>query len=362
MTSETLKKELQALREQINAVDDALLTLLNERATLALGVGKLKQRYESPYYVPQRERALIERLQQQNAGPFPTAALPLVFREIVSASLALENPLTVAFLGPQSTFTHLAATRQFGGSALLRACPHIGDVFLQVERGQADFGVVPVENSSEGVVSHTLDEFVQSDIKISAEIVMDINLFLLSHAASLDDVETIYSHPQASGQCRKFLAQHLPAVPLVDVESTARAAQMVREEPRAAAIASQLAAEMYRIPVLRARIEDVTDNMTRFLILGKGVPEPSGNDRTSILFSLGDGPGSLFAILKPFNDLRLNLTKIESRPSREKRWDYIFFVDLDGHITDDVVAEAVDRLHASCRLVKHLGSYPKASS
>lgn len=350
---------LDALRQSIDEIDGRILELLNARARVALEIGKVKKASHKPFYVPQRERALLDRLQRENAGPFPNQAIPLVFREIISASLALENPLTVAFLGPDSTFTHLAAKRRFGGSARLVPCATIADIFDRVARAQASFGVVPVENSSEGVVTHTLDQFVSSSLKICAEVSIEVHLYLMSQEPDLTRLTKVYSHPQALAQCRKFIESELAHVTVVEVESTARAAQLVQKEPEAAAIASVLASELYGLPILRARIEDQVDNFTRFLVISEATPAPTGNDKTSILFTLGDGPGSLFHVLRPFADLKVNLTKIESRPSKKKLWDYIFFIDLDGHIDEPDVQRAVELLAAQCTMVKHLGSYPK---
>jgi chorismate mutase/prephenate dehydratase len=353
-------KSLENLRQEIDAVDDQLMELLNRRAGLVLEVGRLKTRENRDFHVPSRERAIYERLAARNAGPFPTESLRSVFREIISASLALEAPMKVAFLGPKATFSHLAAMEHFGLSAELVPQKSIPAVFEEVEKGRTLYGVVPVENSTEGVVSHTLDMFMGSDLKINAEVLLEVSHFLLSRTGRIEDVKKVYSHPQPLAQCRRWLADNLPNVPLVDVASTTLAAQIVSEDYSAAAIASEYAASLYDLKVVRERIEDQVNNVTRFLVIGNRLADRCGEDRTSLMFSVKDEPGILYRMLEPFAKRGLNLSKIESRPNKTKAWEYIFFLDLAGHVSDPAVAEAVEELKGFCQFVKVLGSYPKA--
>jgi chorismate mutase/prephenate dehydratase len=348
------------LRKRIDAVDDEILRLLNRRAELVMEVARVKKGEKLGFHVPNREREILERLAAQNTGPFPADAVRTVFREIISASVGLQAPMRVAFLGPKATFTHLAAMQQFGMSAELVPESSIGVIFDDVEKGRTQYGVVPVENSTEGVVTHTLDTFVESDLKIGAEILLPISHDLLSRTGSLAGIQKVYSHPQALGQCRKWLTANLPGVPLVDVGSTALAAQIAGGDPNAAAIASEFAGSLYDLKVVQDRIEDQAHNVTRFLVIGRDLTERSGNDRTSILFSVKDEPGVLFRMLEPFAKRGINLSKIESRPGKTKAWEYVFFVDLFGHVSDPDVAEAIEELKTCCRFVKVLGSYPRA--
>ncbi|HEY6872036.1 MAG TPA: prephenate dehydratase [Geobacteraceae bacterium] len=353
-------KTLNELRQEIDAIDDRMMEFLNRRASLVVEVGRLKAGEKRDFHVPSREREIYERLISHNPGPFPNEGLKSVFREIISASLALEAPMKVAFFGPKATFTHQAAQQQFGFSAELVPQKSIPAVFEEVEKGLALYGVVPVENSTEGMVSHTLDMFMESELKINAEVMLEIHHYLLSRTGRLDDVKKVYSHPQAIAQCRSWLADNLPNVPVVDVASTAVAAQIVADDYSAAAIASELAASMYDLKVVRERIEDQVNNFTRFLVIGKKLAEPSGDDKTSLMFSVKDEVGILYRMLEPFSKRGINLSKIESRPLKKKAWEYIFFLDLVGHISDPDVAGAVQELKGCCQFVKVLGSYPRA--
>ncbi len=336
------------------------MDLLNQRAALVVEVGRLKAGEKRDFHVPSREREIYERLISHNPGPFPNEALKSVFREIISASLALEAPMKVAFFGPKATFTHLAALQQFGLSAELVPQKSIPAVFEEVEKGRAQYGVVPVENSTEGMVSHTLDMFMESELKINAEVMLEIHHYLLSRTGRMEDIKKVYSHLQPIAQCREWLAENLPNVPVVDVASTAVAAQIVTEDYAAAAIASELAATMYDLKIVRERIEDQVNNFTRFLVVGKKLAEKSSDDKTSLMFSVKDEVGILYRMLEPFAKRGLNLSKIESRPLKKKAWEYIFFLDLAGHISDPEVAEAVQELKGCCQFVKILGSYPRA--
>ncbi len=354
------KKTIKELRQEIDAVDDRILELLNSRAALVIDVGRLKSVKKDEFHVPSREREIYERLASHNHGPFPNEAIKSVFREIISASLALEAPMKVAFFGPKATFTHLAAMQQFGLSAELVPQKSIPAVFEEVGKGRAKYGVVPVENSTEGMVSHTLDMFMESELKINAEVLLEIHHYLLSRTGRLEDIKKVYSHPQPIAQCRDWLAENLPNIPVVDVASTAVAAQIVSEDYTAAAIASELAASMYDLKIVRERIEDQVNNFTRFLVIGKKLTEISGDDKTSLMFSVKDEVGILYRMLEPFAKRGINLSKIESRPLKKKAWEYIFFLDLMGHIADPVIAEAVQELKQCCQFVKVLGSYPRA--
>jgi chorismate mutase/prephenate dehydratase len=351
---------IDELRRAIDAVDSRLLELLNERAELVIQVGRLKEADNREFHVPSREREIYERLTTRNRGPFPNEAVRSVFREIISASLALEAPMKVAFLGPQATFSHLAAMQQFGLSAELVPQKSIPAVFEEVEKGRALYGVVPVENSTEGVVSHTLDMFMESGLKVNAEILLEVSHYLLSRTGRLEDVKKVYSHPQPFAQCRQWLADNLPNVPLVDVASTTLAAQIVSEDYTAAAIASEYAASVYGLKIVKDRIEDQVNNFTRFLVIGKKMADRSGQDKTSLMFSVKDEPGILYRMLEPFAKRGINLSKIESRPLKKKAWEYIFFLDLVGHINDQLVTDAVQELQGYCQFLKVLGSYPKA--
>ncbi|MFO7577881.1 MAG: prephenate dehydratase [Pelovirga sp.] len=353
--------KLQALREQIDRIDDQLLELLNQRARVVIEVGQVKERDDGLFYVPSREKKIYERLTGHNSGPFPNEAVRKVFREIISASLNMELPLQVAFLGPQSTFTHQAAMQQFGLSAALVPLKSIPAVFEEVERGRAHYGVIPVENSTEGVVNHTLDMFIDSDLKIIAEIMLEISHNLLSKSGRIEQISKIVSHPQPLAQCRHWLETNLPDIPLIDVSSTAAAAQMVAEDDSAAAIASAAAAVQYDLQVVKARIEDNPHNFTRFLVVGKKAPGKGDDDKTSIMFSIKDEPGILYRMLEPFSKRQINLTKIESRPMKQKAWEYIFFLDLMGHSDDEQIAAAIAELRPHCHFLKILGSYPLAN-
>ncbi|MCK9171889.1 MAG: prephenate dehydratase [Desulfuromonas sp.] len=355
-----MNEELSQLRQAIDAVDDRILDLLNERARIVLAVGEAKKDRHQPYYVPSREQAIYERLRCRSQGPFPADAIRRVFREIISASLSLEQPMKVAFFGPPATFTHVAAMQQFGLSAQLVPLKSIPAVFDEVARGRAPYGVVPVENSNEGVVSHTLDMFMQTDLKIYAEILLEVSHDLLSQTGRLEDVRQVYSHPQALAQCRHWLEDNLPDVPLIDAASTAAAAQMAAADPQAAAIASALAGSLYNLRPVKTHIADNPNNFTRFLVVSQQLPEPGGHDKTSIMFCVRDEPGILLRMLEPFSSRGINLSKIESRPLKTRAWEYVFFLDMDGHISEPDIASAVEELRASCEFLKVLGSYPRA--
>ncbi len=354
--------KLPELRQAIDALDDELVRLLNERARLVQEVGTLKAQLKQPFYVPERERQILERLQQANSGPFPTEALRPVFSEIISACLSLEHPLRVAFLGPEATFTHMAARTRFGLSARYVPAATVASVFTEVEKGLADLGVVPIENSTDGAVPSTLDMLSDSNLCITAEIAMQVSQCLLTRSGTLEGVQKIYSHPQALGQCRQWLSTNLPNIPQIEVASTALAARLTKDDPVAAAVASELAGQLYDLKIAHRKIEDEVRNVTRFLVIGREPAPATGRDKTSILFSLKDEAGVLFKVLQPLADAGINLSRIESRPSRKKLWDYVFFIDVDGHAGEPSVQAAINALESRCQFVKVLGSYPRAGT
>ncbi len=359
MTKETEKK-LKELRKKIDALDLEILKLLNRRAKLVIEVGRTKAKESRDFYAPDREREILQRLMKRNKGPFPNQALKNVFREIMSASLSLEKPLRIAFLGPVATYTHEACLRHFGLSGEFIPKKDIADVFDDVERGRADFGVVPIENTTEGVVSHTLDMFITSQLKICAEVMLEVSLALMNKSGRMSDIKKICSHPHAIAQCKDWLKEHLPDVPVVDMSSTALAAQLASQDPSAAAVASEAAARLYDLNIIERRIEDNTNNYTRFLVIGKKAAKKTGADKTSVMFAIKDAPGALYNMLKSFATRKINLTKIESRPLKTKAWEYVFFIDLDGHITDKNVKDALGELEKRCSFMKVMGSYPKS--
>lgn len=353
-------KGIGDLRRQIDRVDEQILALLNRRAGMVIRIGKLKKADLADLHAPVREMEIQERLTRLNRGPFPNEALRTVFREIISASLSLEGPLKVAYLGPKATFTHLACIRHFGSSAAYLPVNSIPDVFGEVERGRADYGVVPIENSTEGVVNHTLDMFMDSPLKIVGEVLQEVSHHLMNKSGRIEDIRHLYSHPHAIAQCRQFLENHLPHIGVTEVFSTAKAAETCVEDPSAAAIASELAARLYGLRIIKQRIEDNIHNFTRFLIVSSKGLGRTGRDKTSIMFATRDRVGALHDMLKPFGDYAINLTKIESRPSKKKAWEYVFFVDLEGHQEDDKVKAALEGLAECCLFLKILGSYPAA--
>jgi chorismate mutase/prephenate dehydratase len=352
--------DLDEFRSRINDLDEQILRLLNQRAAAALRIGELKRRQDLPYFDPEREAEVVGRLLGLNPSPFPAAGVKAVWREILSASLALEHPLPVAYLGPPATFTHQAAVLRFGSSATLVPARGIVEVFDEVERGRAEFGVVPVENSTEGSVNLTLDRLIDSDLLITGELLLDISHHLLGRARQLEAVRTVCSHPQALAQCRQWLTAHLPEVRLEEVSSTALAAERAVNDPAAAAVASELAGRLYNLPVLRSRIEDNPLNSTRFLVVGRRAMPPTGKDKTSILCSLKHEVGALATFLDPFARHGLNLTKIESRPTKLRPWEYVFFVDFEGHLETPPVQAALAEVRERCLFLKLLGSYPTA--
>lgn len=351
--------DIDKLRRTIDKIDDQILEFLNKRAEVVIEIGNIKRKQKSKFYKPDRERQILERIASKNRGPFPNDALKSIYREILSASLSLEEPLKVACLGPLATFTHLAALRHFGSSATFVPVSSIKQVFDYVETNRADYGVVPIENSNEGVVSYTLDMFVDFDLKVVAEIILEVSHNLLSKQTNKNKIRKIYSHPQALAQCRGWLESNMPGTPTAETTSTSNAAELAAKDKYSAAIASELAARMYDLNIIERNIEDNRRNITRFLVISKETPIKSGNDKTSIMFSIKDRPGSLYNTLLPFKRANINLTKIESRPSKRKAWEYIFFVDMEGHMEDKKVKKALEALKENCLYLKILGSYPQ---
>jgi chorismate mutase/prephenate dehydratase len=344
-------------RKAIDQLDAKIVKLLNERTQHVLGIGLMKLKAGEEIYAPHREWAVLQRICKLNRGPITQQSLRAIYREIMSSALSLEKSMTIAYLGPEASFTHQAAIRRFGSS--LRYAPQktIADVFTEVTKSRADYGVVPVENSTEGMVTHTLDMFVDSELKIVAQIVLPIQHCLLSNSRR-SKINKLFSHPQALAQCRGWVQNHLPQVEIIETSSTARSAQLAAAQQNSAAIAGALAAERYGLQILEADIQDNATNVTRFLVLGRQCSPPTGKDRTSLMFSIADQVGALHRALAPFRRFRLNMTKIESRPSKRKAWEYFFFVDCDGHMNEPRVAKAIKDLATQCNFLKVLGSYP----
>ena len=347
-------------RSRINDLDNQILDLLTQRAEAALQIGDLKRRQDAPSYAPEREADIVRRLIEQNPGPLAADAVAAVWREILSGCRALEAVLTVAYLGPQATFTHQAALQHFGATATYRPARSIVEVFDDVERGRVDFGVVPVENSTEGAVNVTLDRLIVSDALICGELKLEITQHLLSRARELGEVKRVVSHPQALAQCRGWLAEHLGDVDTEETLSTAAAAELAAADATVAAIASELAARLYNVPLLRARIEDNPQNSTRFLVVGRRPVGPTGRDKTSILFAMKNVPGALYRILEPLARDGINLTKIESRPAKQSPWEYVIFVDLEGHRETQQISAVLREVGERTLFLKILGSYPAA--
>jgi chorismate mutase / prephenate dehydratase len=358
----TAKMDLKRLRNAIDRIDAKLVRLLNERAKNVLKIKSVKAKSDVHFYAPHREMEVYRKISKLNKGPFPAETLAAIFCEIMSGSLALESKLKISYFGQPGTNTHIAALQKFGSSSSYIAGSTLRDVFLEVERGRAHYGVVPIENSTEGVINHTLDLFVESDLKICSEILMPISHTLMSKTGKIQKVKTIYSHPQALGQCRVWLEANLAGIKIVESPSTARAAQMASLNATVAAIAPDLAAKLYKLKPIAKHIEDMQDNYTRFLVIGKTTAEKTGTDKTSIMVSIKDKVGALFSLLYPFEKQGLNLTSIESRPSRKKAWDYYFFIDFLGHINDLKVQKVLQELEKSTLTVKVLGSYPRSEN
>lgn len=353
---------LSQLRKKIDDLDHKIVELLNERTSLVLEVGKMKTAEGKEFYAPERESEIYRKLDQIAAsGLLPTSALKAIYREIMSASLALEKPLTIAYLGPEATFTHLASLSKFGTSVTYFPASSINEVFREVEQKRADYGVIPVENSIEGAVTHALDMFIDSDLKICSEILFEISHNLMSNS-DIKHIRKVYSNPQVFGQCRMWLEGHLPRVELIDTSSTTNAAQRAQKEDGSAAIASKLAATLYNLPILNEGIQDFAQNVTRFLVVGRQIAGATGLDKSSILVSVKDRVGALYEMLMPIKKYRINMTKIESRPSKKKAWDYYFFIDFQGHVNDPKMKQMLGEMEKKVRFLKILGSYPASKA
>jgi chorismate mutase / prephenate dehydratase len=350
-------ESVDVLRKKIDQIDAKIVNLLNARASLAQHIGHSKSLTSQEVYVPNREKEILQQVSELNRGPLPTDAIRSVFREIISGCRSLEARLNVAFFGAEATYSHLAAKEKFGSSAELRSTTSIAEVFQEVSQGRASFGVVPIENSTEGVVAHTLDCLVESDLQICAEIYLDIHHYLLSKTGKAEDVRRIMSHPQALAQCRGWLTAHFPAITVEEVASTAHGAIAAANDGSIAAISSALAKEVYNLTAVANNIEDRSNNITRFVVVGKMLTKPCGDDKTSLVFSAKDKPGVLFRMLQPFAKSRINLAKIESRPIKNKPWEYLFFLDLRGHRDQLAVKKAMAELEKNCVFLKVLGSY-----
>jgi chorismate mutase/prephenate dehydratase len=353
-----MSEELKKFREQIDRIDDEMLRLVNERAKLAQQIGHAKG--NGAVLRPEREAQVLGRLQAANQGPLSNAAVAQLFTEVMSQCRALESPLTIAYLGPQGTFTEAAALKRFGSAIQGRPSATIDEVFQLVESGAAQYGVVPVENSTEGAVGRTLDLLLNSNLKICGEVLLQVHQCLLSNESELSFVRKIYSHPQSFGQCQDWLHAHLPHVERVTASSNADAARLAAEESFAAAIAGAQAAEHFKLKVLAQNIEDDARNTTRFLVIGKQDVAPSGKDKTSLVMSAANRPGAVHDLLVPLAQNGVSMTKLESRPSRTGMWEYVFYVDVEGHQSDAKVAAAIAQLKQIAAFVKVLGSYPVA--
>ena len=354
--------KLEQIRNKIDEVDDKLLELISARAALAAEVRELKSNDsgQASYYRPEREARILQHIIDSNPGPLSGEEVARLFREIISACLALEQQLNIAYLGPAGTFTQEAALKHFGHSVTTTALDSIDQVFREVESGVCPYGVVPIENSTEGVINHTHDMMINSSLKIVGEVELRVMQNLMSNSEDLDAIGKVYSHQQSFGQCRSWLDEQLPHVECISVNSNAEAARLASKDDKAAAIASESAAELYHLKIVARNIEDDPVNTTRFLVIGTDSVPRSGNDKTSLIFSTPNKPGALLEMLVCFSDHEVSMTRIESRPSRRGMWDYVFFVDVEGHVDDEKVAAAIRQLEGQAPMVKLLGSYPRA--
>lgn len=352
-------KGFEKLRKKIDSLDQKILDLLAERGDIALEIRDLKAENSVGVYDPVREKLIEKKLKELNSGPLPDDAILRIFREIISACRTLQQPTKVAYLGPEGSFSHQAAYNEFGGSSDLIPLGSFEEVFEEVENARAAYGVVPVENSIEGSVGMVLDLLSKTHLGIAAEHYEKINHFLLSKTGNIRDIDTVASHPQAIAQCKKWLNKNMPSAKIVDTASTAEAARIAARRKKVAAIASEHAASIYKLGIVHKNIEESSLNTTRFFVVGNKENKPTGDDRTSIVFSLKDKPGALQkSFFQPFADAGVNLTKIESRPSKERPWEYLFFVDFKGHSNDKVIRSLLKKLDKNCMFLKVLGSYP----
>jgi chorismate mutase/prephenate dehydratase len=350
---------LNKYREEIDSINGQIISLLSSRQDIAAAIGQIKRRLGIETFDPAREQEILTRLATSSTkGNLTEEAIRNIFNEILSAARSVQDPLTVAFLGPEATFTHQAAISLFGHSTSFRAAETIDKVFGLVEKGLCRHGVVPIENSYEGSVNSTLDLFYQHELKIGAEVFLRIRHHLLSKADTLKKIKQLYSHPMAIAQCRSWIKNHLEEIPITEVESTSRAASIAADDPYAAAVGSRLSALTYDLNMVAENIEDLPDNVTRFLAIGKNDTKATSRDKTSILFFLNHKPGSLYRALRPLAQRTINLSRIESRPMKRKNWEYLFFADLEGHEQDSNVHDAIKEMEGHCMFLKRLGSYP----
>lgn len=353
---------LGEIRQTIDNLDQQIQDLLNQRAVAAQRVAEIKlaKDKQAVFYRPEREAQVLRRVKERNQGPLPDEDVARLFREIMSACLALEKPLKIAFLGPEGTYTQAAALKHFGHAVETVPVTAISDVFQEVEAGNCHYGVVPVENSTEGVISHTLDMFLNSTLQICGEVTLRIHHNLLSTASDYANITTVYSHQQSLAQCRGWLDRYAPNAKRIAVSSNGEACKLARAQPNTAAIAGETAGELYELPVLAANISDEPDNTTRFLVIGSQEVEASGDDKTSLLVTIKNQAGGLHKLLTPLAEHSISMSRIESRPSRRGTWDYVFFIDVDGHHNDERLETALAALKQNAGLYKELGSYPKA--
>ncbi len=354
-----MDQDLEKLREAIDAVDSDLLRLLNRRMELAREAGRTKAEKNLPLFHPGREEMIFDRLTRTNTGPLPEYSLRSIYREILSASRLLQYPLRVTFLGPEWTYSHLAALSVYGHSAHYIPCPTLQDVFDTYLKGMADAAVIPIENSLQGAIGLSMDLLYENEVHVASECYLEIAHYLCGHAGAVERIERLYAHPQTLEQCRRWILENLRDAERHECASTAQAAVLAGNDPAGAAICNLYAAHHYGLPVLAERIEDHPGNTTRFLAVAGQPNPPTGKDKTSILFAVSDQPGALYAALQPFARAGVNMTRIESRPNRVLRWQYLFYVDFDGHIDDVTVAGALCELKDHVSFVKLLGSYPR---
>lgn len=350
---------LEELRRRIDLLDDQIVQLLNERASVVVQIGKIKRDGEAPVYAPDREQRVLERVRAANRGPLPDGCLEAIWRELMSGSFALERPLRIAYLGPAGSFSHLAATRQFGSCVEYHPLDSIPGVFHAVESRQTDLGLVPIENSIGGGIHETLDCFIQTSARICAEVLISVHHHVLA-ACPESQITRIYSRPEVFEQCRRWLANHLHQAQRVAMASSARAAETAAKEPGSAAIGSRLAGQIYQLPTLHANIEDNPNNITRFFVIGHQGCAPSGDDKTALLFSAPHKPGALATVIDAFRDHGVNLTHIDKRPSQRVNWEYCFFVDCQGHVVEPNVNAALEAARPHCLQLTVLGSFPRA--
>lgn len=352
---------LEELRQKIDGIDEKLVELINQRAQIVVEVGKLKQADETPIYVPHREKAVLEKIAQFNKGPLPDKTMKAIWRELMSGSFFLERPLLIGYLGPQGSFSHNAAMLKFGQSVDYEALTDIRAIFEEVSKGHCDFGIVPIENSAGGGIRESLDAFIDTDVMICAEVNMAIHHNLLANCP-MSEIERIYSMPEVVAQCRNWLASTFKETETITTASSSRAAQMAADEPGSAAIASSIASEIYGLKMLCQNIEDVSNNVTRFLVISKHDSQPSGDDKSVVLFSTAHKTGALVDVLNVFRQYGLNMTNIGSRPNRKREWEYYFFVDFLGHREEEHVIKALDEARDHCLQLSTLGSFPRSTS